>query len=162
VGLGRYSCRGARHVVAWRTRYCFTTRLMRTNQSSVYCLPPPALPTLLHDYFTTIAQYTIPLRPASCMPYTIQYWSWQYRVKAKSSPRHRFGLTRIQHKYGVVYYCVYVYVCICVYVYIYICIHIYIYIYISVAACRPQPVRPAEKVFFMICIYIYMHICLCV
>ena len=43
---------------------------------------PPALPTLLHYYCTTIAQYTTPLRPPVCMPYAIQYRPRQYRVKA--------------------------------------------------------------------------------
>jgi len=45
---------------------------------------PPAKPTLLHYYCTTTAQYTTPLRPLYCTPYTIHYWSWQYRVKIKS------------------------------------------------------------------------------
>jgi len=55
---------------------------MCTNQSSFIAPPPPALPTLLHYYCTTFAQYTTPLRPPLCMPYTIQYWAWQYRAKA--------------------------------------------------------------------------------
>ena len=37
---------------------------------------PPALPTLLHYYFTIITQSTTPLRPPLCMPYIIQYGSW--------------------------------------------------------------------------------------
>jgi len=45
-------------------RFSFTLRLLRTNQSSLYCVPPPGLPTLLQYYCTTIAQYTtFPPRP---------------------------------------------------------------------------------------------------
>ena len=35
----------------------------------------------LHDY---CAVYNPSQRPPLCMPYTIQYWHWLYRVKAKS------------------------------------------------------------------------------
>ena len=35
---------------------------------------PPAKPTLLQYYCTTIAQYTPPHRPPLFMPYTIHYW----------------------------------------------------------------------------------------
>jgi len=45
--------------------------------------PLPATPTILQYYCTTIAQYTPSHRPSLCMPYTIQYWGWQYRVKVK-------------------------------------------------------------------------------
>jgi len=44
---------------------------------------PPALPTVVHYYCPTIAQYTTPLRPLLCMPCTMQCWSWQYCVKSK-------------------------------------------------------------------------------
>ena len=37
-----------------------------------FIAPPPALPTRLHYYCTTIAQYTTPLRPSLCMPYIIR------------------------------------------------------------------------------------------
>ena len=72
------------------TRYGFTSRLLCTNQSSVYCPLPPALRALLQYYCTSMEQYTTPPRPTFCMAYTIQYWQWQYRVKANpraSSPR---------------------------------------------------------------------------
>jgi len=36
--------------------------------------PPPANPTVLQYYCTTIAQHTPPNRPPFCMPYTTQYW----------------------------------------------------------------------------------------
>jgi len=49
--------------------------------------PPPANPTVLQYYCTTIAQHTPPNRPPFCMPYTTQYWWWQYRVKANVHPR---------------------------------------------------------------------------
>jgi len=38
------------------TRYSFTLRLLCTNQSSFYCLPPPALPTPVQYYCTAIVQ----------------------------------------------------------------------------------------------------------
>jgi len=48
----------------WYTRYCFTSKLLCTNQSlSFYCPLPPALPALLQCYSTSIAQYTTPPRP---------------------------------------------------------------------------------------------------
>ena len=49
-----------------------------------YCPPPPpATPTLLQYYCTPIAQYTPRHQPSLVTPYTIQYWRWQYRAKAK-------------------------------------------------------------------------------
>ena len=52
-------------------------------ESFILLLPPStAKPTLWHTYCTTIAQYTPPHRPLLFTPYTIQYWRWQYRVKA--------------------------------------------------------------------------------
>jgi len=65
------------------TRYSFTSKRLCTNPSSFYRLPPRAMPTLLQYDCATIAQYMTPIRPPLCMPYTIQYWQWQYRVKAK-------------------------------------------------------------------------------
>ena len=65
------------------TRYCYTVRLLCTNLSFVYCPLPFASPALLQYYCTTIPQYTTPPRPTFCITYTIQYWQWQYRVKAK-------------------------------------------------------------------------------
>jgi len=50
---------------------------------SFYCPLSPALPALLQNYCMSIAQYTTPLRSALCIPYTIQYWSCQYRINAK-------------------------------------------------------------------------------
>jgi len=50
---------------------------------SFITLPSPATPTLLQHHCTTIAQYKPSHRPSLCMPYTIQYWGLQYRVKAK-------------------------------------------------------------------------------
>ena len=69
------------------TRYSFTLRLLCTNQSSVYYLG------LTHDlhcprYCDTIARLLrnkrLPPRPLLSPPYTIPYWSCQYRVKAKA------------------------------------------------------------------------------
>jgi len=70
------------------TRYCFTSRIrvrVRVNPHEpivFYCLPLHEHVTLLHSYCVTIAQYTTSLRPPLCVLYTIQYWSWQYCVKA--------------------------------------------------------------------------------
>ena len=54
------------------------------HESILFIPPPPVLPTLLHGYCTTTTQHTTAIRPRLCMSYTIEYWSWQYRVKAKS------------------------------------------------------------------------------
>ena len=63
----------------------FRSKALLWGQSAFYCPPPPlAKPTLLQYDCATIAQYTTPIRPSLCMPYTIQYWRWQYRVKVKS------------------------------------------------------------------------------
>jgi len=66
------------------TRYSFTSSRLCTSQSSFHSSGPPALPTLLQYYCTAIGQYTTPLRPPFGISYTIQYWRWQYRVKAKT------------------------------------------------------------------------------
>jgi len=67
--------------------YCFTLRLLCTNQSSLHCPPPScvahASAILLHVHCAT---YDTPPGPPCCVPYTIQYWYWQYRAKAKLCP----------------------------------------------------------------------------
>jgi len=68
---------------ASREKTFFTLRIVCTNQSSLYCLPPLALPIIVLYYCTTVAQYTTPRDHPLRMPYTIQCWQWQYRVKAK-------------------------------------------------------------------------------
>ena len=45
------------------TRHCFTSRLLCTNQFSLYCPLPAALPALLQYYCTSIAHYTTPPDP---------------------------------------------------------------------------------------------------
>jgi len=85
------------------TRYCFTSRLICTNQPSFYCLPPPALPTRLHYYCITIAQYAIPLRtPCVChTPYNIGHDNVVWRLKKKAmfaataGTPSRLGLNKI-------------------------------------------------------------------
>jgi len=62
------------------TRNCLPSKLYCGSQSS-FIAPPPILKSL--PYYTNIAQPTPPHRPLLCMPYTIHYWWWQYRVKAK-------------------------------------------------------------------------------
>ena len=56
------------------TRHCLTSSSLCTSQSSFHSSGPPALPTLLQYYCTTIGQYATPPRPPFCMPYTLQYW----------------------------------------------------------------------------------------
>jgi len=82
------------------TRYCFTSRLMCTNQSS-FIAPPPSTRTahtivlLLHD----LRNLRPPTDPPFCMPYTIQYWSWQYRVKTNPPPRCSIIITFTTYLY---------------------------------------------------------------
>jgi len=56
------------------TRDCFTSSWLRTNQSSFPSSGPPASPTQLHHYYTTIGQYRPAPQPPFCMPYTIQHY----------------------------------------------------------------------------------------
>jgi len=67
------------------TRYCYTFSRLCTNQSSFYSSGPPAL--LRVHCCSTIARrlgnVRPPTQPPCCMPYTIQYRQWEYRVKAK-------------------------------------------------------------------------------
>ena len=105
-----------------------TLRLLGTNQSSFYSPRPPALPSLLQYYCTSIAQYTTSPRPPLCIACTIQYWQSQYRVKAN------YVLYICMH----IYIYIYIYLCFYVYVfiYLYICIYVYIvhgYIYLLAA-----------------------------
>jgi len=65
---------GQRHRASALTRYCFASKLYDGSQSFLYPPPPPAKPTLLQHYCTTIAQYTPPHRPPLFMPYTMTYW----------------------------------------------------------------------------------------
>jgi len=86
--------------------------------------PPPAKPTLLQYYCATIAQYPPPPhRPLLGMPYTIPYWRWQYRVKAKMlrggegcggesrRGQHRGRGRRVDE--GLRYICIYICICKC-------------------------------------------------
>jgi len=64
------------------TRYCFTSKLYCGRQSSFYCPTPPAKPTLLQYYCTTIAQYTRPppTPPFYAIHHTILVSNIMYRV----------------------------------------------------------------------------------
>jgi len=66
------------------TRYFFRSKALLWG-SITLLLPPPHLQSL--PYCNTIARllHNIrpPIWPSLCMPYTIQYWRWQYRVKVK-------------------------------------------------------------------------------
>jgi len=52
------------------------------HESIILELPSFTLPIIVQYDCTTIAQYTTPHDHPLRMPYTIQYWRWQYRVKA--------------------------------------------------------------------------------
>jgi len=53
------------------TRYCLTSSRLCTNQSSVHCSRPPALPMLLQYYCMSIGQYTTP--PSTSILYAIHH-----------------------------------------------------------------------------------------
>jgi len=53
------------------TRYSFTSSRLCTNRSSSYSSHPPALPTLLQYFCTTIRQYTNP--PSTFLVYAIHH-----------------------------------------------------------------------------------------
>jgi len=67
------------------TRDLFSPKLSCTSQSCLYC------PLHLHcsRYCNTITRLMRSMRPPTlpsvCMPYTIQYWQWQYLVRVKYS-----------------------------------------------------------------------------
>ena len=55
-------------------------------ESIILLLPRPtckAYPMAIH-WYDHCAMYAPPHRPLLSMPYTIQYWRWQYRVKANA------------------------------------------------------------------------------
>jgi len=78
------------------TRYCLPSKLYCVSQSSCYA-SPHLQPILLEYSCTTIAQHTPPHRPLLCMPYTIQYWWWQYRVKANTCASIPFTYNHVSH-----------------------------------------------------------------
>jgi len=71
--------------------------------------------TLLHDYWAIHEDSPAP--PPLCMPYTIQYWQWQYLVKANpptsthnrerqmtygcARPRRTVGISSLQAGHGL-------------------------------------------------------------
>ena len=83
--------RGALTTSCSFTRYAFTPQLSCTSQSSFYC------PLHLHcsHYCNTIARLRRNIQPPTrlpqSMPYTIQYWQGQYRVKANITVRSLSG-----------------------------------------------------------------------
>jgi len=83
-------------------------------ESIISLLPPaPAKPTLLQYYCTAMRNIRPPTdHPPPLYPYTIQYWRWQYRVKANM----------------YVYLCVYLY-CMHICVYNLYIMHTPIYMY---------------------------------
>ena len=73
------------------TRYYVTSKLVCTSPSSFDYPRPPTMPTLLQCYCNPIAKHTTLPRPSLCVPYTIQYCEWQYRVKANLHPNSCTG-----------------------------------------------------------------------
>jgi len=83
----------------WHTAVWYATLMGLNKILSLVCLcarishpfitPRPfALPKLLQYYCATFAQCMTSTRPSLHMPYTIQDWSWQYRVKANTRHTH--------------------------------------------------------------------------
>jgi len=68
------------------TRYFFTPMRLCTIQASVYCPLPPASPALLQWCCTSIALCTTPPDSRVVCYTPLQYWRWQYRVKANCQP----------------------------------------------------------------------------
>jgi len=66
------------------TRYSFTSRLLCTNQPSVHPSCPPALPTLVQYYCTTIGQY-MTLLPTSRV-YAIHHTILVITISCKGQP----------------------------------------------------------------------------
>jgi len=60
---------GAAQQLAY-TRYSLTSNCFCTNKSSFHSAGPPALPTLLQFYCTTVGQYTTPPHPPFSMCHT--------------------------------------------------------------------------------------------
>jgi len=76
------------------TRYCFTSRLLCTIQSSVCCPLPPVLPALLQYYCTPIAQYTPP--PPTPLLYAIHHTILAMAISCKGqNPIQVGGATQI-------------------------------------------------------------------
>ena len=72
------------------TRYCLTSRLLCTNQSSVQCPLPPAFRALLQYHHTSIAQYATP--PTTSRLYAIHHTILARTVscKCQGAPPHRY------------------------------------------------------------------------
>ena len=100
------------------TRYCFTLRLLCTNQSSVYCPPPTCIPRtiaiLLHVYS---AVYDA---PPTHLLYAIHHTILAMAISCKGHNPYigvnPVGLTPISP--------IYIYVCVQLYVYVYTHTHI--------------------------------------
>jgi len=86
------------------TRYCFTSMLLCTNQSSFYRPLRPALPALLQYCCTSIAQYTTPPRPP--LVYSIQDTTLIITISCNGQ-----GVTRKIFIYMTV--CVFTHECVC-------------------------------------------------
>ena len=109
-------------------------------ESIILVLPTSlAKHTLLQYYCTPIAQYTPPHRPPLYMSYTIQYWGWQYRVKAKESdllaPCVSLGALLVArdvcHVRKCLCVCMFCLVCVCVCV----CVCVFCLVYVRVNPC---------------------------
>jgi len=73
------------------TRYSFALRLLYTNQSSLYCLPPLALPIIVLYYCTTCAIYDPPRPP---LAYAIHHTILAMAISCKGQRGARLELLR--------------------------------------------------------------------
>ena len=77
------------------TRYCFTLRLLRTNQSSFHVPRPPALPTLVQYYCTIIGQYTSSLSDSRLYAIHQTILAITISCKGQAAGRSPRALTRL-------------------------------------------------------------------
>jgi len=68
------------------TRWCLTSSRVCTNQSFFHSSGPPALPTVLQYYCTTIAQYTTPPSPTPLF-YAIHHTILLITISCKGQSR---------------------------------------------------------------------------
>jgi len=81
------------------TRYGFTSRLLCTNQSSVYCPLPPVSSALLQYYCTAIAQHGM-LTPPPPVPPQFQYFYRFLPQKTDPPPPPLYALHHTPYNIG--------------------------------------------------------------
>ena len=126
------------------TRDCFTSKLYCGSQSSLCC--HPQLQNL--PYCNIIARPLRKIRPPHraplFMPYSMQYWEWQSRVKAKEGNHAYRNTPGCYRKRNLTKS----YMCMYIFTHTYICMHIYMYIYKYTYI----------HVYMYVCVYIYIYI----